>query len=239
MGFQEDIQEINQYFEIWTSVFNLDKLNVEVLINTKINLLSDSTEDQSLPLAENIAQAVMLRDELSKRGFDLVSSEGLISKLVQESMRINGLKLVEESALVVSDPHLSRPLADFYGKIPCLHEIVSVEVDGMTMVTKTNSKNYLLLHCHEPLRCELVRKQSLDESSARKDLDETAWWSGFFVDSVDSVAWNKAETKVTIILDFAGGKKKLSVEFLDFGEAMRWISDLIKTKKFKPDGYYQ
>lgn len=240
MGFQEDIQEIKQYLSIWTGVENLDKVNVEALINSKINLLGDSTQYQSISLVENIAQAVMLRDDLSVANFDLDSAKALISKLVQDSMRRNGLKHVEDPALVGSGPDLSRPLADFYGKVPCLHEIVSVEVDGVAMVTKAKSKIYLILHSHNPLCCELVRKQDLDESSARKkDLDEPASWSGFFVDSVDDVTWMKAETKVTIILDFAGGKKKLSVEFLDFGEVRRWISDLRKTKGFEPNSYDQ
>ena len=94
----------------------------------------------------------------------------------------------------------------------------------MALVTNTKAKNYLVLPVQKPLRCNLVREQDSDEISS---------WSGFNVDSVYKVTWEKTEAKINIRLDSAGRRKELWLEFCDKKEVECWISDFsIQTKGF-------
>ena len=112
MGFLGDIEEIEQYLTIWEKVRNLDKLNIKVLIDHKIKLLGEYTQDRNTTLAESIVEVVKLKDLLSATRFAPDSVETLISKMVQDSMLRNGLEVVEEPELVRSCTWPSRSLAE-------------------------------------------------------------------------------------------------------------------------------
>ena len=113
-----------------------------------------------------------------------------------------------------------------------MHEVVSVEVDGVAVVPETEVKKYLVLHSYRPFRCDLVREQDADEYlHGVQNLDKGPPWSGFFYVLVDQVNWTKTEPKVEVILKSSGKEKALLLRFRDVKVAKGWVSNLKKINK--------
>ena len=109
MDFQEGIEEIKECLSIWESVWDLDKVNIEALINHKINQLGECTQNRSASIVKNTKQALSLRSNLRDAKFHLESVETLITKLVQESTQRDGLKvakLKQEPEFVRTSPDI-------------------------------------------------------------------------------------------------------------------------------------
>lgn len=111
---QKKIEELKQYVTMWERLQGLETINLESLINHKIDSIRDCNQDQSVAGVEKWAQVVKLQQDLRDK-----------STLVQDSMRKNGLQFeeeppveeppmeeppVEQSILVRSGLYLSNPL---------------------------------------------------------------------------------------------------------------------------------
>ncbi|KAL8784079.1 MAG: hypothetical protein Q9195_009188 [Heterodermia aff. obscurata] len=236
MDFEKGIQEIKDYVAVWENIKGRDKFNVKSLINHKIDLLGSCTQDPNTTLVDDMVQVVKLRGYLDSKKFHLVSAEALISKLVQDSMCENGLESLQEPPVEEPALELLRQWDPSF-----LYKVARVNYDNhgdMTPITKVEDKNYLVLHSHKPLRCDLVRQQDLDEPPVcKQDLVESSSWSGFFIDAVDTVKCKKKDhTKMRVELSLDGVKerKKLLLVFWNEEEAKCWYSDF----KVQTEGNY-
>ena len=135
MDFQEGIQEIKECLSIWERVHDLDKVNIEALINHKINQLGECTQKQSATVVKNTSQALNLQGDLRDAKFHLESVKALITKLVQESTQRDGLKVTkfkEEPVFVRTSPDLSRLLAELiHGRISTARSPVCIGLQAL------------------------------------------------------------------------------------------------------------
>ena len=89
MGFKEfekDVWLIREYLSVWKQVSNVDKSNIEELINHRIESLGDSTLELNFTPIERLTEVVKLRNDLSAEKFFIGTAEVLISNLIQNMM---------------------------------------------------------------------------------------------------------------------------------------------------------